>query len=867
MFRKLIFAACLLMLSVSTSLAQVAPVPDGMNFQGRLADPMGNPVSDGNHMIQFSLWNSIVIGTQRWVQTIPNVRVQNGTFAVYLSGFHPGLFNSDLWLEIKIDTAAPLVPRQRLVSVPYAFKSALALSVPNGSITAASIATGAITSAQIAAGTITADKLAPGVLSGSGWLLGGNSGVTSGFLGTLDNNPLVLKVNNRQVMRYSYGENMNFPGMEYRSISSVGGSDVNGVGAGVVGATIAGGGLDSFTGTDGPNQVWEDFGTIGGGVFNQVFEFYGTIAGGAGNGALGVASTVSGGVNNIAMGSYSTIAGGNSNMAAADYSFAAGRRAQANTTGSFVWADSTDADFASTGDNQFLIRAGGGVGINTDNPNGFALKVAGTAAVTGLHLSTGAGSGKTLISDAGGNGTWGQISAAGIANGSITANKFAPNLFNSTAWLLGGNNGVTTSFLGTVDNNPLEFRANNRRVMRYSYAEFTASAGAEYRSMNVLGGSEINSIGAGVVGATIAGGGQDYFSLGAYPNRVLADFGTVSGGSNNTASGYAAGIGGGHSNTASNLYASVGGGVANIASGVNSTIGGGINNQASGTAATIVGGDSNMATGNSATVVGGYSNVAGGGSSYAAGTRAKANHYGTWVWGDGTSADFASTGINQFLIRAGGGLGVNTNTLRGDFDLRSISGNADLYLQAGGAALGVNFGVAADGTLFLAHYNGTAYTDRMILASNGFVGIGRVPSFLLDVNGTIRVSSTTYTSDARYKKNIETLPSGLEAILGLRGVMFDWKTGEYPDMNFANGRQIGFIAQEVEKVLPELVTTDSKGYKSVAYANVVPVLVEAVKTLNRKVERLNKVEAENAELKARLDAIERTLTELTGKRH
>jgi hypothetical protein len=79
---------------------------------------------------------------------------------------------------------------------------------------------------------------------------------------------------------------------------------------------------------------------------------------------------ISGGREN-SMGSgvlFSTIPGGRSNRVAADYAFAAGRRAKVNHDGTFAWADSTDSDFVSSGTNQFLIRASGGVGIGTTNP-------------------------------------------------------------------------------------------------------------------------------------------------------------------------------------------------------------------------------------------------------------------------------------------------------------------------------------------------------------------------------------------------------------------------------------------------------------------------------------------------------------------
>jgi hypothetical protein len=113
---------------------------------------------------------------------------------------------------------------------------------------------------------------------------------------------------------------------------------------------------------------------ISGGCANTVEDFFGsaTIAGGQintseYNSSFGV---IGGGVQNTIVSNsvYATIPGGSRN-AAASFAFAAGRRAKANHTGAFVWADSQDADFASTAANQFLIRAAGGVGIGTTAPD------------------------------------------------------------------------------------------------------------------------------------------------------------------------------------------------------------------------------------------------------------------------------------------------------------------------------------------------------------------------------------------------------------------------------------------------------------------------------------------------------------------
>jgi hypothetical protein len=129
----------------------------------------------------------------------------------------------------------------------------------------------------------------------------------------------------------------------------------------------------------------------------------------------------------------------------------------------------------------------------------------------------------------------------------------------------------------------------------------------------------------------------------------------------------------------------------------------------------------------------------------------------------------------------------------------------------------------------------------------------------LYVGGNARAQSFIQTSDARFKTDVQPISDPLDAILGLRGVTFDWNRSEFPDRKFGIGRQIGFIAQEVEKIFPELVFTDASGYKSVAYANIVPVLVEAVKQQQaqikhqqKQIDTLANQNAEIAELKAQV---------------
>ena len=99
-------------------------------------------------------------------------------------------------------------------------------------------------------------------------------------------------------------------------------------------------------------------------------------------------------------------------------------------------------------------------------------------------------------------------------------------------------------------------------------------------------------------------------------------------------------------------------------------------------------------------------------------------------------------------------------------------------------------------------------------------------------------TSWASVSDSRYKRNVTTLDNALNSVLALRGVSYDWDRAKWPGKNFSEGRQIGFIAQEVEKIFPELVQTDNDGYKSVMYANAVPILVEAIKAQQKQIDDL-----------------------------
>jgi hypothetical protein len=99
----------------------------------------------------------------------------------------------------------------------------------------------------------------------------------------------------------------------------------------------------------------------------------------------------------------------------------------------------------------------------------------------------------------------------------------------------------------------------------------------------------------------------------------------------------------------------------------------------------------------------------------------------------------------------------------------------------------------------------------------------------LVVAGKVKSTGINETSDGRLKKNIMPITSALSKVLSLEGVTYDWRREEFPERNFLAGKQYGLIAQELEKIIPELVDTDEEGWKSIEYSHLVPVLIEAIK--------------------------------------
>ena len=336
----------------------------------------------------------------------------------------------------------------------------------------------------------------------------------------------------------------------------------------------------------------------------------------------------------------------------------------------------------------------GKLGVGIASPV-YKLDVAGTAQMTGFKMLPGANPDYVLTSDAAGVGTW--LPAAAGADNDWTLGT-PPNddvLFTIGPWgiardgnILHGTNDYTHVNLGVLSTTGTSGQNWPWATVGGGYQN-TASTPA-----STVGGGYLNTS-SGNVG-TVGGGftntasGDESTVGGGGNNSASGNASTVGGGDGNTANGRSSTVGGGDGNTANGRYSTVGGGRDNSVSADSATVGGGSHNLANGLASTVGGGRSNTASGHVSTVGGGlgntasslYSTVPGGSGnlaagnySFAAGQQAQANHHGTFVWSDNIAGIFASSAVNQFLIRASGGVGIGTTSPAEQLD---VAGTAQM---------------------------------------------------------------------------------------------------------------------------------------------------------------------------------------------
>ena len=174
---------------------------------------------------------------------------------------------------------------------------------------------------------------------------------------------------------------------------------------------------------------------------------------------------------------------------------------------------------------------------------------------------------------------------------------------------------------------------------------------------------------------------------------------------------------------------------------------------------------------------------------------------------------------------------LDTNDVLGDIifsgsDTDSIESGASINVQAAETWDSDSRGTQMTFQCVPSGANSTTITNRLHIAGDG----------------TLTASSSNDISDEELKENIENVENGLDTIKKLQGRTFTWKESAY----MPSGKKYGLIAQELEKILPDLVhdksgireKEDGSYYKSIQMSGVIPVLIEAVKELSAKVEAL-----------------------------
>jgi Chaperone of endosialidase len=213
----------------------------------------------------------------------------------------------------------------------------------------------------------------------------------------------------------------------------------------------------------------------------------------------------------------------------------------------------------------------------------------------------------------------------------------------------------------------------------------------------------------------------------------------------------------------------------------------------------------------------------------------------------GVSSGDGYTGAGVLGNGLTGATGVYGRSVNG-FGIIGVSDNA---VGIKGQAIGSSFAVQG----FL---TGTTGTGAAIYGSSNAISTAFAGYFQGNLKYTGQLIGPN--SDARLKKNINSIQGALEQVLSLHGVTFEWKD---PAAHTGAGTHWGFIAQDVEKTFPSWVTADQDGFKIIDTSGFDSVMVESIKTLNTK---LTASVSENHALQAKVSKLEARLDALEGKR-
>lgn len=193
---------------------------------------------------------------------------------------------------------------------------------------------------------------------------------------------------------------------------------------------------------------------------------------------------------------------------------------------------------------------------------------------------------------------------------------------------------------------------------------------------------------------------------------------------------------------------------------------------------------------------------------------------------------------NILLATPGGNVGIGTTT-----PTQALEVNGSVQIDNGQDLIWGNWSMgvgAGNGTTALQVYNSSSGAVAMAVSDSG----------------NVTAANFTMTSDQRFKKDVKPLTGQLDKIVAMNPVSFTWNSLAQAHGIVEKDRQIGFIAQDVEKLFPEAVRTAEDGYKSVNYSALASPIVESVKELDAK---LKEKDAQIEKLEKRIEKLESQL--------
>lgn len=643
-------------------------------YQGQLRQS-GEPFT-GTADLEFRLYDQLVSGSQIGsTQSASNWPVEDGLFQVELDFGAAAFDGSDRFLEVTVD-GAPLIPRQKVTAAPYAL---LAAGLAAGSVGGSGIDPTEIQLRVV--GTCPAGEYLQqinqdgsvicGVETNSGGTITSiqtGTGLTGGPItetGTISVAPGGIgaaEIDSSQVQARVSGSCA--PGLFLQQ--------VNGDGS-VACAADAIGSDWRLGGNAGTNPATDFLGTTDATPFEIRTDSARSLR-------IEPSDVLYDGVPNTA-------------------TFVAGSRANAVTAGvrgAIISGGGTpegdDPSFSPTGPNKVTDHFGSVVGglLNQAGNDDPSLNNASFATVLGGSRNRAVNLGSTVVG--------GRLNtASGIE--SIVLGGLSNEASDAYSAVAGGSSNSASgisSFVGGGSGNDA-----SSQMSTVGGGQSNEASGA----FSAVSGGDDNSATANL--SHVGGGGSNRANsvgsaiLGGLNNEATGPNSTVGGGQLNDSSGESTTVGGGAGNEASGAFSTVSGGEVNSSSRFYSTVGGGRSNTASGNSSTVAGGLNNEASGIQSAVGGGTGNCAGGTSSWAGGFRAKvrpgtlsgapvsacldvpisggAGDQGTFIWADTTVLEgLTSTGPNQFLVRASGGVGFGTNAPQAQLHVtESVNANAN----------------------------------------------------------------------------------------------------------------------------------------------------------------------------------------------